>query len=116
MPEKGFDLKVLIPTDDGLTISKNGIRGALYYLFYNVSNRSYQLAGKIKTAEWYQEKKFRITDFKMLLTKEKIDLVLTLSATDINLLCRVKVINNDDIALNLNQLIDSIDKKRANLS
>jgi len=34
MPEKGFDLKVLIPTDDGLTISKNGIQGALFYLFY----------------------------------------------------------------------------------
>ncbi|MGC9374169.1 MAG: hypothetical protein ACP5DQ_03900 [Bacteroidales bacterium] len=114
MPEKGFDLKVLIPTDDGLTISKNEIRGALYYLFYNVSNRSYQLAGKIKTAEWYQGNKFRVTDFKMLVTKEKIDLVLTLSAIDINIPCRMKVADNDDIELNLNHLIDNIDKKRAN--
>jgi len=49
----------------------------------------------------------------MLLTKEKIDLVLTLSAIDIKMPCRIKVIDNDDIALNLNQLIDSIDKKKS---
>jgi hypothetical protein len=106
---------VLIPTDDGLTISKNGIKGALYYLFYNISNRSYQLAGKIKTAEWYQEK-FRITDFKMLLAKEKINLVLTLSAIDSKIPCRMKIVDNEDIELNLYQLIDRIDKKRANLN
>lgn len=113
MPEKGFDLKVLIPTDDGLTISEKGIQEALYYLFYNVSNRSYQLAGKVKTVEWYQEKNFCITDFKKLLTKEKIDLVITLSAIDINIPCKNKIIDNEVIAVSLNQLIDSIDKKKS---
>ncbi|HSH53278.1 MAG TPA: hypothetical protein VK982_16245, partial [Bacteroidales bacterium] len=79
------------------------------------SNRSYQLAGKVKTVEWYKGKKIRINDLKKLLTKEKMDLVLTLSAIDINNIpCKNKIIDNEDITVNLNQLIDEIEKKRAN--
>ncbi|MFO7843359.1 MAG: hypothetical protein R6V16_06070 [Bacteroidales bacterium] len=113
MPEKGFDLKVLLPTDDGLTISKNGIQEALYYLFYNVSNRSYQFAGKVKTSEWYQDKRFRVTDFNRLLKEEKIDLVLTLSSITPDIPCKYIIVDEKEISANLNQLIDETDKKKS---
>jgi|SRR6056297_206778 len=114
MPEKGFDLKVLIPTDDGLTISENGVQQALFYLLYNVSSRSFQLAGKVKTSEWYPNLDFNIDILYKLLKEENIDLVLTLSTIGIDIPCDNKVANNPDIGINLERLIDITDKKRAN--
>lgn len=35
MADKGFQLKVIIPTDDGFNISDKGIEKASYYLIYN---------------------------------------------------------------------------------
>ena len=113
MPEKGFDLKVLLPTDDGLTISKNGIQKALYYLLYNVSNRSYQFAGKVKTIGWYPNKRFCVTDFNRLLKEEKIDLVLTLSSITPDIACKYIIVDEKEISANLNQLIDETDKKKS---
>ncbi|HKL08136.1 MAG TPA: hypothetical protein VJ896_05130 [Bacteroidales bacterium] len=113
MPEKGFDLKVLLPTDDGLTISRNGIQEALYYLLYNVSNRSYQFAGKVKTSEWYPDKRFSVTDFSRLLKEEKIDLVLTLSSIIPDIPCEYLIVDEKEISTNLNQLIDETDKKKS---
>jgi|SRR6056297_1425763 len=113
MPEKGFDLKVLIPTDDGLTISKNGVQQALYYLLYNVSNRSYQLAGKIKTSEWYRNLNFNEDNLYNLLMEEGIDLILTLSPIGIDMPCDNKITDDHDIGVSLNHLIDTIDKQKS---
>ena len=113
MADKGFDLKVLIPTDDGLTISENGIKQAMYYLLYNVSNRSYQFAGKIKTSEFFNKKNLNLKDFNNFLSEEGIDTVLTLSAIDFKIPCEYKMINEVDISTSLNQLIDEIEQKKS---
>ncbi len=113
MNNKGFDLKVLIPTDDGFTISENGIMQAMYYLLYYVSNRSYQLAGKIKTSEIFNKKKFNLTDFSNLLKVEKIDVVLAFSVIDIKIPFEYKIVNEEDISTCLNQLIDELDQKKS---
>ncbi|MEE4198332.1 MAG: hypothetical protein V2I54_11865 [Bacteroidales bacterium] len=113
MSEKGFDLKVLIPTDDGLTISANGIQRALYYLMYNVSNRSYQLAGKGKTSEWYRGGTFLPQSFHDLINQEKVDLVITRSAISHKIYCDNQVAEEKDISTVLNHLIDRIDQKKS---
>lgn len=35
MAEKGFNLKILVPADDGVNISLRGIRGAKYRGLFN---------------------------------------------------------------------------------
>lgn len=47
MPEKGFLYKIAIPTLDGETIASSAL-AAPYILLFNVNNRSYQLAEKLK--------------------------------------------------------------------
>ncbi len=67
MPEKGFLHKIAIPTADGETIT-SGMLTAPYILFFNVNNRSYQLAEKTK----------RVTDERdvsSLLRNYKVDTV-----------------------------------------
>lgn len=105
MADKGFDIKVLIPTDDGLTISENSFETALYYLIYNVSNRSYQLAGKLKQSELNE------IDIQTIIKKEKIDLIIgNISNKDIN--SKVLTPKFTEINQLLNHLIDQIDQKK----
>lgn len=100
MADKGFDLKVLIPTDDGLLISANGVEKAKYYLMYNLSNRSYQLAGKIKTTKLLEDKQAFSIKIENLILLEKIDKVIDF-----------RDYPNTEISEILNSLIDLIDKK-----
>lgn len=113
MPDKGFDLKVLVPTDDGFNISENGIEEALHYLMYYVSNRSYQLAGKIKTRELFKNQKFNIETFKQFLDLEKVELILNCAEINFALSCKINVASENSISLVLNDLIDEIDKKKS---
>ncbi|NOQ23908.1 MAG: hypothetical protein GQ564_00970 [Bacteroidales bacterium] len=100
MAEKGFNLKVIIPTDDGLIVSSKGIEKASYYLMYNASNRSYQLAGKIKTSEYFKNQKFDSTTFKNLCDQNNVDEIVD-----------CKDFTSSEISEVLNKLIDFIDKK-----
>ena len=112
MADKGFDIKVLIPTDDGLTISENGIEQARYYLTYNLSNRSYQLADKVKTSDFYLDSVFDLLKFTELVTLNKIDLILTVNPEhNLNLSIKILPVLETDIGKNLIQIIDQIDKK-----
>ena len=100
MAEKGFNLKVIIPTDDGITVSSKGIKKASYYLMYNVSNRSYQLAGKIKTSEHFINQEFDSMIFRNLYDQNKVDKIVD-----------YKDSQSSEISEVLNNLIDIIDKK-----
>lgn len=113
MPEKGFDLKVLIPTDDGFYISENGIENAKYYLLYNLSNRSYQLAGKIKAQELYETNIFDFENFIQFLELEGIELIIDLTENKCSQFYQFKIVSEKDISLVLNALINEIDKKRS---
>lgn len=110
MADKGFDLKVLIPTDDGFNISDNGIKNCRYYLMYNISNRSYQLAGKIKLKEFYA-KGFNINSLQDLLETENIDIILTVHQKLYDL--PYDHVKNKEISIVLNGYIEFIDKKKA---
>jgi len=107
MADKGFHIKVLIPTDDGLSISEQKIEDALYLLMYNVSDRSYQLAGKIKVT------KIRGDNFKQnisqLLIDENIDVIVFFHE-----MLGLKVLKPELNEINgfLNSLIDRIDQKK----
>lgn len=105
MADKGFDIKVIIPTDDGLTLSENSFETALYYLMYNVSNRSYQLAGKLKQSELNE------TDINTLVQKESVDVILSNKSIQN---CTIKVLKPEFTEINklLNHLIDQIDQKK----
>ena len=100
MAEKGFNLKVIIPTDDGITVSSKGIEKASYYLMYNVSNRSYQFAGKIKISEYFINQEFDSTIFRNLYDQNKVDKIVD-----------YKDFQSSEISEVLNNLIDIIDKK-----
>jgi hypothetical protein len=100
MADKGFNLKVIIPTDDGITVSLKGIEMVGYYLMYNLSNRSYQLAGKIKTSEYFINREFDSTVFRNLCDQNKIDKIVD-----------YKDLQSNEISEVLNELIDIIDKK-----
>ncbi|MCK5171502.1 MAG: hypothetical protein KAQ75_16605 [Bacteroidales bacterium] len=110
MADKGFDLKVLIPTDDGLTISLKGIEKAPYYLFYNVSNRSYQLAGKVKTIEYFNDIADFIEKFNELIVIEDIDKIID-NQTNASIKCDFLKVDCNEIGEILNDLIDKIEKK-----
>jgi hypothetical protein len=105
MADKGFDIKVLIPTDDGLTVSEKSFESALYYLMYNVSNRSYQLVGKVKQSELNK------ADFNIILSKENIDFIISNTVFHNS---NIKVLKPDFKEINqmLNNLIDQIDQKK----
>ncbi len=110
MAEKGFDVKVLIPTEDGVTISKNKLDEVQYYLMYNISNRSYQLAGTIKVTDLLAEGKFQ-DNLAQLITEEKLDIVI--SKSDISKIgIKKRIPKHDDIGDELNFLIDIIDQKK----
>jgi len=53
MANKDFLLKVIIPTEDGLTVSA-AFDKAPFYLCFNLSELSYQLAEKLREHEWNQ--------------------------------------------------------------
>jgi hypothetical protein len=55
MANKDFLLKVVVPTEDGLTVSAV-FDDAPFYLCFNLSELSYQLAEKIRQHEWTQIK------------------------------------------------------------
>ncbi len=111
MADKGFDTKVLIPTDDGFNLSDNGIENCCYYLMYNISNRSYQLAGKIKLKDFYTEK-FDINQLQKLLNEENIDIILSTNKVLYDL--TYNLVNDKEISITLNNYIGLIDKKSAN--
>jgi len=113
MADKGFQLKVIIPTDDGFNISSNGIKKASYYLMYNISNRSYQLAGKIKTADLYENSEFNFEVFKSEIEKAKIDKVVCNKQFGVLLAYEVMFVKEKEIGVILNNLIDLIDKKES---
>lgn len=100
MADKGFNLKVIIPTEDGIIISSKGIGKASYYLMYNLSNRSYQLAGKIKASEYFKNHEFEIAGFDDLCDQNKIDKIVDCTEFP-----------NMEIGEILNGLIDVINKK-----
>lgn len=110
MLEKGFDIKVLIPTEDGLTISEKTLVKVPYYLMYNISNRSYQLAGKIKVADILIEGNIK-EKLEQLILKEKIDLLISKNKIAGNEIKR-RIPKYDDIGEELNILIDLIDQKK----
>lgn len=108
MAEKGFDLKVLIPTNDGLTVSETGVRNCKYYLTYNVSNRSYQFAEKVKRDEIFKSEFFSKELFLNYCKKLNIDKIITITGSvDIKHL-EIKT-EELEIATVLNNLIDKID-------
>lgn len=110
MADKGFDLKVLIPTDDGITISESGIGDSLYYLTYNISDRSYQLADKFKAKEVFRSNSFNWDELKELFNQYKIDkLLVTELYSDLAIECIL--VEPDEIIIMLNGLIDKIDNK-----
>ena len=112
MADKGFDLKVLIPTDDGFSISENGLEKSRYYLMYNLSNRSYQLAEKIKVVDFYTQSKFNTKELKQLINDLKIDRIVNINNELFDdCTCKIIVIGKNDIGRSLNLLIDQIDKK-----
>ena len=110
MADKGFDVKVLIPTEDGVTISKNKLDEVQYYLMYNISNRSYQFAGKIKVTDLLAEEKFE-DNLTHLITEEKLDIVISKSDMGkIGIKKRIPI--HDNIGDELNLLINIIDQKK----
>lgn len=111
MADKGFDIKVLIPTDDGFTISENEIDKAKYYLSYNLSNRSYQLAGKLKSAEVIQTNSNNLDDLNSLILKENIDFIIHDDA-NANISCKFLKPKLKIISEILNKIIDQIDQKK----
>jgi hypothetical protein len=113
MADKGFDLKVLIPTDDGLTISENGIENALYYLSYNISDRSYQLAEKYKADEIFESNIFNWQEIKELCSQNKIDKFLCINSISQNSL-EYLVVEKNEISVILNILIDQINNNLLN--
>ena len=114
MADKVFNLKVLIPTDDGFNISEQGIEKSKYYLLYNISNRSYQLAGKIKTKELYELGNLSFTKLRELALNENLDLILSKKAVKTDIGIPLDIIVEDRINEILNSYIDIIDKKSAN--
>ena len=110
MADKGFDVKVLIPTEDGVTISKNKLDEVQYYLMYNISNRSYQFSGKIKVTDLLAEGKFE-DNLTHLITEEKLDIVI--SKSDIGKTgIKKRIPIHDNIGDELNLLINIIDQKK----
>lgn len=111
MADKGFDIKVLVPTDDGFTISKQRIENAPYYLCYNISNRSYQLAEKLKAKDLFKDKYEKLNVLNAIVKKLKIDFLLQ-NTLDEGLRC--KFIKPETIEINkmLNILIDMVEQKK----
>lgn len=111
MADKGFDIKVLIPTDDGLTISNKGIEKAAYYLMYNVSNRSYQLAEKIKFSELFTDQQFDTSVLEKFCNQNSIDIIVNPLLTEFKI--KIKVIHETQVEIGevLNHFIDQIDEK-----
>ena len=112
MADKGFDLKVLIPTDDGITISLKGIEKAPYYLLYNVSNRSYQLAGKVKTLDFFNDTTDFIKKFNEFIVIENIDKIID-NKLSMSVKCDLINAEHNEIGEILNDLIDKIEKKKS---
>jgi glycerate-2-kinase len=110
MADKGFDLKVLIPTDDGITVSLKGIEKAPYYLFYNVSKRSYQLAGKVKTFDYFNNTTSFVIKFNELIVTENIDKIIN-NQTNASIKCDFVKADFNEIGEMLDDIIDKIDKK-----
>lgn len=108
MADKGFELKVLIPTDDGFNISNKGIEKASYYLMYNISNRSYQLAGKIKTADLFENFEFDSKVFITEIENRNVDKIVCNTQS----LFDVEIVSETDIGIVLNNLIDIVDNKK----
>ena len=113
MADKGFDLKVLVPTDDGLTISENEIENALYYLSYNISDRSYQLVEKYKADEIFESNVFNWEEIKKLCNQNKIDKLLSINFISQNSV-EYLVVEKNEISVILNILIDQIDNNLLN--
>ena len=111
MADKGFDIKLLIPTDDGITISENGIVNASHYLMYNISNRSYQLSGKIKTSELFDYTKFKTSVLNNFCDLNKVDRIINPS-TEVELKTQIIHVNEKEIGECLNNIIDQIDKEK----
>ena len=76
---------------------------------YNISNRSYQLAGKIKTKEILTDNGF-LNDINNYIFKEKIDFIISTKESEL----QVKILHpkSHDINEELNFLIDKIDQKK----
>jgi hypothetical protein len=113
MADKGFQLKVIVPTDDGFNISDKGIEKASYYLMYNISNRSYQLAGKIKSTELFESSEFDFTIFKSEIEKANVDKIICIKQSELKQGIDVTVVSEKEIGIVLNYLIDIIDKKES---
>ena len=110
MADKGFNLKVLVPTDDGITISKNGIENSLYYLTYNISNRSYQLSEKYKRRNIFTDNLFSEKELNEIILKNNIDKIVLYSDKyhDSEKVFKLKLIEINQI---MNYLIEYVDKQ-----
>jgi len=111
MADKGFDLKVIIPTEDGINISSKSTEDSPYFLLYNLSNRSYQLAGKLKSRDMLIENQGITGALNKIIVQEKIDLLIgNISSQTLN--CKFLYADFPEINKILHALIDKIDQKK----
>jgi len=109
MADKGFHIKVLVPTDDGTTVSENGIESSSYYLMYNISNRSYQLAGRMKTKELFGVNSFSLSVFLDYCSENLVDAVVVLKMHKFDIVQCIET-NHNEIGESLNLIIDQINQ------
>ena len=111
MADKGFDIKIIIPTDDGILVSEKGIKKASYYLIYNVSNRSYQFAEKIKTVDFLSDNQNFIEVLNNFIKVEHIDYIIDFHPNN-KISCDIIKPDYENISEILNSLIDRIEQKK----
>jgi len=111
MADKGFNLKVIVPTEDGIKISSKPAEESPYILMYNVSNRSYQLAGKFKARDLLKESQDIITSLNKIIEHENVDLLLGQFSNQ-TLNCKFFKADFIDINQLLHSLIEKIDQKK----
>ena len=107
MADKGFDIKVLVPTNDGINICVDCLERALYFLTYNVSNRSYQFGRKLKVSDIFTGENFAEFVNKIIIDNN-IDFIIHKRFNGLN----NKFLGTKTIEINefLNKLIDNIDQ------
>lgn len=100
MANKNFHLKVIVPTADGLT-TYGQFDAAPYYLCFNLSDLSYQLAEKLRQREFSPE----IVSELMLDAKIR---GLTSTSTMLNELLSIEIPEDTAIEEALHRIIDNL--------
>ncbi len=100
MANKDFLLKVIVPTDDGLTVASK-FDEAPYYLCFNLSELSYQLAEKIRQNEWNEQ----------IVTELELDAAIKVAGNPTSksdILLRIEVDSEIAIEEALHRIIDNM--------